>query len=215
LGVACWFAGFKVKTVHTNDDGITWSYLDNDCPSAEPVVVFLHGFSSVKESMLRLATPLKKTFRILIPDLPGHGHTTGTTSPLTSFRAVEQATRLNHFLQATLHDRQIKIHLIGCSMGGLITGVYAATFPARVASVTLICPAGITMPQKSELYHIYETTGENYMRANTVEEFERLARFLFHRKPKMPRFLMNAIVQERVRSIGNPSMSYIIYERGS
>ena len=33
------------------------------------------------------------------------------------------------------------IHLVGLSMGGAISGVYAATYPEHVKQVTFVCPA--------------------------------------------------------------------------
>ena len=36
-----------------------------------------------------------------------------------------------------------RAHLAGHSMGGLVAGTLAARHPARAASVTLICPAGL------------------------------------------------------------------------
>ena len=34
------------------------------------------------------------------------------------------------------------VHMIGTSMGGLITAMYAGLYPNEIAFITLICPAG-------------------------------------------------------------------------
>lgn len=45
------------------------------------------------------------------------------------------------FVQSVGLDQR-PFHLVGTSMGGNVAGVYAATYPAHLSSVTLICPAG-------------------------------------------------------------------------
>ena len=45
------------------------------------------------------------------------------------------------FVECLRLDRK-PFHLVGTSMGGNVAGVYAATYPADVCSITLISPAG-------------------------------------------------------------------------
>ncbi|OQR81605.1 serine protease family S33 [Thraustotheca clavata] len=189
-----WLAGFSEHYVQV--DGIEWSYLDTCNGDKEmPIVVYLHGFSSVKNSMLRVARPVSYDFRVIIPDIPGHGNTKAPN--VTSYRATEQATRLDAFLNKVIGTR--KIHLIGCSMGGMIAGTYASMFPDRIDTVTLICPAGLSMPKRSELLQIFEDTGENYMRATTGDEFLRLHKYMFHAPRNIPRWLANVVANERAK----------------
>ncbi|KAF0687330.1 Aste57867_20940 [Aphanomyces stellatus] len=198
IAVARWLMHLKLET--TTVDDITWTYLDSKSPRACPshqkpeaeIVVILHGFSSMKESMLRVARPLLKHFRVIMPDLPGHGDTTST---LHSYRAEEQAARLHAFL-VHLFGATVKVHILGCSMGGMVSGVFAARFPDAIRSVTLICPAGITMPTKSSLFQIFEDTGENYMRVEKVEDFDRLRTYMSFRQRKLPRFIGKFVVEE-------------------
>ncbi|OQR99662.1 hypothetical protein THRCLA_06424 [Thraustotheca clavata] len=145
--------------------------------------------------MLKVANQVTKEYRVIIPDLPGHGNT--TAPGITSYRASEQATRLEAFLNQAIGKR--KIHLVGCSMGGLIAGTFAAMFPERIDTVTLICPAGLSMPKRSKLLQIYEDTGENYMRATTPDEFARLHSYMFHTPRKLPRWIAKAVAKERVK----------------
>ncbi|OQR80695.1 serine protease family S33 [Achlya hypogyna] len=189
-----WFAGFSEYYVQVDD--IEWSYLDTDNGKTDkPIVLYLHGFSSIKGSMLRVARPSSYEYRVIVPDLPGHGNTTAPT--VTTYRATEQAVRLEAFLDKVIG--QAKIHVVGCSMGGMIAGTYAAMFPDRVESVTLICPAGITMPKKSPLLQIFEDSGENYMRATTADDFIRLHGYMFHNPRRIPHWVANAIAKERAR----------------
>ena len=34
------------------------------------------------------------------------------------------------------------LHVIGCSMGGGVAGLYAAKYPKALSKLTLLCPAG-------------------------------------------------------------------------
>ncbi|RHY28640.1 hypothetical protein DYB32_005808 [Aphanomyces invadans] len=129
-----------------------------------------------------------------MPDLPGHGN---TSSDLESYRADEQADRLFAFLDRVLPPSR-KIHLVGCSMGGMISGVFAARHSDMIASVTLICPAGITMPTKSPIFKVYEETGENHMRVEKPEDFTRLQEYMAFRQRYIPRFIVHFIVREKL-----------------
>ncbi|KDO34207.1 hypothetical protein SPRG_19046 [Saprolegnia parasitica CBS 223.65] len=189
-----WLAGYSEHYVTVDD--IEWSYLDSgNAKDERPIVLFLHGFSSVKNSMLRVARATSYDFRVLMPDMPGHGNTTAPS--ITSYRATEQAMRLEAFLQKVIGSA--KIHVVGCSMGGMISGTYASMYPDRVLSTTLICPAGVSMPTKSPLLQIFESTGENYMRATTADDFIRLHTFMFHAPRKLPHFVANLVAKERAK----------------
>ncbi|CAK4663758.1 hypothetical protein LEN26_015029 [Aphanomyces euteiches] len=193
LAVFRWWIGLHRDEKVVGD--LTWLYLDNQRESDQPVVVILHGFSSVKESLLRVTWPLLEHFRVLMPDLPGHG---GTTDTLGSYRAEEQADRLYAFLVNVLGPKA-KIHLVGCSMGGMIGGVFATRYPDMIATISLVCPAGITMPTKSPVYQIYEETGVNYMRIEKAEDIDRLQQYTSVEQRQLPGFLINFILHESGR----------------
>ncbi|RHY26579.1 hypothetical protein DYB32_007479 [Aphanomyces invadans] len=169
--------------------GFRWSYLekndatDQDNATSKPVVVFVHGFSSEKDSWMNVAKYVPPSARVLIPDLPGHG----MTSPMLAtgnYRAAEQARHLKSFLDATVGPNT-PVHLVGCSMGGLISGVFAATYPDQLHSLTLICPAGVSMPRKSPVLKLYEDEGKNVMRAGTVDGIMELGQYVSHHPPNL------------------------------
>ncbi|ETV90471.1 hypothetical protein, variant [Aphanomyces invadans] len=191
--------------------GFRWSYLEkNEAPNegdstTKPVVVFVHGFSSEKDSWLNVAKYVSPSTRVLIPDLPGHG----MTSPMLAtgnYRAAEQVRNLKSFLDATVGPNT-PVHLVGCSMGGLISGVFAATYPDQLHSLTLICPAGVSMPRKSPVLKLYEDEGKNVMRAGTVDEIMDMFQYIAYRPPGavveaptgMRRIVMSIFANYRVR----------------
>ncbi|KAF0720180.1 Aste57867_503 [Aphanomyces stellatus] len=164
--------------------GYNWSYLEKRDPQNEaaPIVVFVHGFSSEKDSWMNVAAHVPSA-RVLIPDLPGHGMTSPML-PTDSFRAMEQVRNLKSFLDTTVGPNT-PVHLVGCSMGGLISGVFAATYPDQLHSLTLICPAGVSMPRKSPVLKMFEEDGTNVMRGGTVDEINTMLKYIAYRPPGM------------------------------
>ncbi|OQR91346.1 serine protease family S33 [Thraustotheca clavata] len=164
--------------------GYQWSFLEKHATTQdtpEHVVLFVHGFSSEKDSWLNVASRALPSSRVLIPDLPGHGMTM-PQSNAAEYGALAQVERLKAFVDATV-PKNVPIHLVGCSMGGLISGLYAATYPDQLQSLTLICPAGISMPKRSPVLAKYEDEGVNLMRAGNIEEFQTLMQYISYRPP--------------------------------
>lgn len=193
--------GFRSKDVNVHE--FTWSYMERKSEQIDEseddadVIVFLHGFSAFKESWLWIAGGMNRKYRVLLPDLPGHGRTTPATAHL-SYSVELQAQRLHAFLDATVpHDK--RVHLVGCSMGGMIAGVYAATYPDRVRSLTLMCPAGVTMPHKSDGQRILESTSRNLLLAHTANDINEMHQLITYGASELPHWFAALIGKSRVR----------------
>ena len=64
--------GFTSKSVKIR--GINISYLDtNPNAKSQPVVAFIHGFTSQKLGFVPIIRALPKSWRVIAFDLPGHG----------------------------------------------------------------------------------------------------------------------------------------------
>ncbi|RLN93417.1 hypothetical protein BBJ28_00011769 [Nothophytophthora sp. Chile5] len=148
-------------------DQFHWSYLERpaDDPESREVVVFLHGLGSSKEAWVRVASGLAKSYRVVIPDLPGHGKTTPHDTHM-NYAATRQARRLHEFFEAELYPNN-KVHLVGTCMGATIAGVYAAMHPTRVKSLTMMCPWGISAPAMSVTLSEVEDPGKPNMLSPT------------------------------------------------
>lgn len=105
-------------------------------PSSEAIVM-LHGAAADKTSWVRLAKHLGSKTLLLIPDLPGHGHSVADTNLCYSVKA--QAERVKELLQ-TLGIK--RVHVFGNSMGATIAIHLATTSPQLVALLVLISAAG-------------------------------------------------------------------------
>ncbi|WGD53369.1 alpha/beta hydrolase [Bradyrhizobium sp. CB1650] len=97
-----------------------------------PVVVFIHG-AGFDHSTWALHTRwfAHHGFSVLAPDLPGHGRSTGPSLSSIAEMADWTAALLNAAGTA-------KAHLIGHSMGSLISLETAARHPDRVSALSLI-----------------------------------------------------------------------------
>ena len=100
-----------------------------------PVVYFVHGIGSRKESWTPLVDMLKSDFTCVTFDLRGHGESPIPPTPYT----LDQLTRDLEALRLKLGHHQI--HVIGHSLGGMIGPAYARAYPTRTLSLGLLSTA--------------------------------------------------------------------------
>jgi pyruvate dehydrogenase E2 component (dihydrolipoamide acetyltransferase) len=101
--------------------------------------VLVHGYGGDKNSWLFVQQPLAEEGRRAIAlDLPGHGASTKDVGDGSLQTLTEIVTG---FLEALGIGRA---HLVGHSLGGAVVAAVARAAPGRVASLTLIAPAGFT-----------------------------------------------------------------------
>jgi triacylglycerol lipase len=106
--------------------------------SGHPVVVLIHGLADQAGSWGQTAAALKPDYRVLIPDLPGHGGSGPAEGPLTLRGAVEAV--------AAVIDREAPgrpVALVGNSLGGWVALTYTLENPRRVARLVLVGSAGL------------------------------------------------------------------------
>ena len=100
-------------------------------------LLLLHGFGADLNGWMFNQPALAQGRRIIALDLPGHGGSTkdvGSGGPDPLADAVEAA------LDELALDR---VHLVGHSLGGALATLVAARKPSRIASLTMIAPAGL------------------------------------------------------------------------
>ncbi|MNQ28606.1 Lipase 3 precursor [compost metagenome] len=163
-------------------------------PSDGETILMVHGFGASKDNWLRLARHFTQDYRVIALDLPGFGD---SSKPYASYDVGTQVERLAAFTQAL---QVKKLHLIGSSMGGHISALYAARYPEQILSLALLANAGIDSPQKSELIERLERGEANPLIVKTAQQFEQLLAFIFVEVPSMPERLQQALAE---RSIAN------------
>ncbi len=98
---------------------------------AGPPLVLLHGWSMSHAVFSELAALLADDFRLLIPDLPGHGG----SERLDPCALKSMAQVLEHWFQSL--DLKA-VNLLGWSLGGQLALQFATEYPARVKRLILL-----------------------------------------------------------------------------
>ncbi len=100
-------------------------------------VVLVHGFGGDFDNWRFNIDAISESAPVYALDLPGHGQ---------SSKAIENpglGTMVDAVVQLLDHLSVEDAHFVGHSMGGLVAGRVAMQHPGRVASLTLICSAGL------------------------------------------------------------------------
>lgn len=149
--------------------GRTIHYLERpaDGPPFETIVL-LHGFAASKDHWVRFARYLPDGYRVLAPDLPGHGDNARDTTETYALGTFVDAVR--GFLDEVAPG---PVHLAGNSLGGQIATEVALADPGRLRSLTLFNPAGVPSPSPSALDSLL-AMGENALIPTTRAGYERL-----------------------------------------
>lgn len=110
---------------------------DPSSTDSSPTIVLIHGISGDKYGWYSLIRCLPQSWRIIAPDLPGHGE--------SGFE--EKHDYSADGMDGILHEFVLelglkKFHLLGESLGALYSAYYASEHPQMLSSLTLICPPG-------------------------------------------------------------------------
>jgi pimeloyl-ACP methyl ester carboxylesterase len=107
-------------TEHTFTTGeVTLSYLHGGDPHGTPIVL-LHGISMWRKTWLRIMPYLGKQYRLIAPDLRGHGASTHTPG---EYRVRDYARDIARLIADHLHRPAV---LFGHSLGALAASEVAA-----------------------------------------------------------------------------------------
>ncbi len=182
--------GLTHKTVQI--DGETWHYLEGGPQDAETVLM-LHGFAGDKDNWTRFSGPITDQYHVVIPDLPGFGESARHEG--WDYTPATQAVRLADFATALNLQR---FHLVGNSMGGRVTGLYAHAHPEQIISMAFFCNAGVESPEPSEMEEMLGQ-GVNPLLLTSPDDFDRMLGFVSHKKPFIP-WPVKSVMAERAFS---------------
>jgi len=166
------------QVIHAN--GIDLHYVDRG--KGEPLLL-VHGFGGCGGQLGSIADALAQDYRLIIPDLRGHGWSTGAASSFTTLNASEDIAALLNSLGLR------RVRAIGVSGGGMVLLHLATREPDRISSMVLVSTAqrlpdqarafarGTTMEtltgRARELWQSCAVRGENQMRG-LVDRFRSL-----------------------------------------
>ena len=117
--------------------GARLSVIDLWPEGVEKTVVFIHGYAGCAETWEHQLNYFARSYRVIAPDLRGHGQ---SDAPLTQYTMPELVEDIETIAVAlNLPD---KFSLVGHSFGGSICVEYANAHPERLDKLVLIATAG-------------------------------------------------------------------------
>lgn len=98
-----------------------------------PAMVLIHGLGSCAEDWSLLQAPTwSQRYRVLMPDLRGHGRSDKPPGPYTVHQMADDIAGLLEALGVS------RAHVVGLSLGGAVAQALAVQHPERVRSLVLV-----------------------------------------------------------------------------
>ena len=117
-------------------------------------VLMIQGLGASKNAWNLQRITMATRFRIISFDNRGAGRSDKPTEPFTLEQMADDAI-------AVLDAAGIETaHVVGASMGGVISQIVAVKYPQRVRSLTLVCTACRNHPWRQELLQSWAKTAE-------------------------------------------------------
>lgn len=153
---------------YTFDSDGTEIHYTND-GTGEPVIL-IHGYTATGALNWKLpgiVRMLENDYRVIVPDVRGHGESAIPADGAYGVEAVEDIRRLMDHLELE------QAHIVGYSMGGMITIKFATMYPERVKSAIVggmgwVNPG--SMGERGERYaSVSQPMVETYAQFNQLE----------------------------------------------
>lgn len=192
INVGQWAAGVDESSLEIRP-GCSVSYYDNGNTDASETLVLLHGFSANKNLWLRMAASLKQ-YRVLIPDLAGHGESCYVESETHNIHYY--AGFVYTWLQKMVAEKKVRgpVHVAGNSMGGWVSAQWAISYPATVKTLSLMDAAGVTSPVQSAFSQA-QARGDNVFFFTDEAGYDRLSQMAMVSPPALPGWVKNAHIR--------------------
>lgn len=168
-------------------------YFDSIAQHATQAILMLHGAGAEKESWLSFAQHLGQTRRIVIPDLPGHGSSSGDLS--LNYDIAHQTNRVLEFMNGLGLE---KVHLVANSMGGAIALRLASQHPERLASLQLIGCAGAQSTSEASAAMFKEGVSNPLVAVRSLADFKLLMHTAMSKPPYIPGFFMTVLADRKI-----------------
>ena len=180
-------AGLSEKSVQVDNYKI--AYLEG---GTGETILLVHGYACDKDIWSAFAKYLTPQYHVIVPDLPGWGDSTRIMTD--NYGIASQVTRLHGFVvKAGLK----KFHIVGSSMGGIISGMYAARYPNEILSLGLLDTMGVKSPEESQL-SLELKKGRSPFIIKSVADYDNYLNFMFVKPPSIPGPIKSYIVRKFV-----------------
>lgn len=129
-------------------------------------VVLIHGMGGNGSNWATTIAALSPKYRVIAPDLIGFGK---SDKPQIGYRPATFVDFLDKFLTEVKVD---KAHIVGHSLGGWVSTLYATTYPNRVNKLVLMDAAGL-LPGKD-----YDPAQLQLLQATTRSQIRELLKMI-------------------------------------
>ncbi len=175
------------RSVLSGDHRVSYFFREGISP-----VVLLHGFTADKTMFFGLIAELGDKRGLIVPDLPGHGATTGPET----FTYTAEA--MAHVVADVLREHDGgPFHVVGESMGGHVAGTLTLQDGGLVRSLTFIDATGWHGLEESEVDRAM-AQGQNPFEVTNGEEFDSSWDWIMKAPPEMPGPVMRHLRNERI-----------------
>ncbi len=142
---------YRVNVPIDSFAGANLSVIDLHPQDVQETILFQHGFAGVAESWEWQLAHFSSRYRVIAPDLRGHGQ---SDAPRSVYDMPELVDDMHAVVSAL--DVDDKFILVGHSFGGAVCIEYALRYPERIAKLVLVATAGeYPLPKfASLLFHI-------------------------------------------------------------
>lgn len=117
--------------------GANLSVIDIWPEATQKTIMFVHGYAGVAETWEYQINYFSRSYRVVAPDLRGHGQSDAPYTQYTMNELVADLQNVVEYLQ--LPEKFI---LVGHSFGGSICVEYANAYPERLEKLILVATAG-------------------------------------------------------------------------
>jgi pimeloyl-ACP methyl ester carboxylesterase len=137
------FSALKRNAVLSN--GLRLAYVEMGEPDGVPLLL-LHGFTDSARSWSLAAPYLATGFRVVAPDLRGHGH---SDKPEGCYTIPEMATDVRFLIEML---GLVPTHVVGHSLGGRLAQAVAERWPRLVRKIVLLSTSAALRERRGWLW---------------------------------------------------------------
>jgi len=128
---------YRVAVPISDLSQVNLSVIDVWPDGAEATLIFVHGYAGCAETWEYQINYFAHQYRVIVPDLRGHGQ---SDAPFSEYTMPELVSDIDTIADAL--DLDQPFYLVGHSFGGSICAEYAVAHPERLAKLILIATAG-------------------------------------------------------------------------
>lgn len=152
-------------------------------------LIFLHGVAVSKSSWRTVMHQMYGEFNTIAFDVPGYNY--AKDFPFNNYTLRTQASWLDAAISQLANDQ---VHIVGHSIGAGVAAYYAASYPDRIKSVSLVnLPELFCNPETSIETSMQEL---GYLWVENKEDFKALMEQFFHIPPTIPDVLINSYIKK-------------------